>query len=819
MLIQTRLVIRRLLRAPVFTAIALITIALGVGANAAIFSVLEGVLLKPLPYDEPERLVGVWHTAPGIGLKELNQSPANYFTYRDENHSFEEIGLWAERSASVTGVGDPEQVRTLLVTDGTLKALRIRPLLGRIFAAQDDLPSSPQTVILTYGYWQRKFGGERSVVGRRILVDGKAHEVIGILPANFKLLYAKPLLLLPFQFDRAKIFMGNFSQKGLARLKPGVTREQANADVARMLPMVPEKFPPPPGFNVKLFEQARIGPNVRPLEKDVIGDVSNVLWILMATVGLVLLIACANVANLLLVRAEARQQELAVRAALGAGAKRIARELLVESVLLGFAGGVLGLGLAYAGIRFLVALAPAGLPRLDEISIDPPVILFTFIIAALSGVLFGLIPAWRYSGRRMEGALRLGGRAFSQGRERHSVQSALVVVQVALALVLVVGSGLMLRSFWAIRQVAPGFTRPEEIQTFRVAIPEAEVKEPDRVARTQEAIVRKIQEIPGVSAVGLSSTITMDGYDSNDLIFAQDRTYAPGELPPIRRFKFISPGFFATVGNPFIAGRDITWTDLYNKTPVAIISENFAREYWRTPQAALGKRIREGMKDDWREIIGVVGNDRDDGANKKAPTVVYWPLLMSKFWDQETFVNRELAFAVRTKRASTEGLLNETRQAVWSVDRNLPLAEVSTLQEIYEKSMARVSFTLVMLAIAGGMALLLGVVGIYGVISYSVTQSRREIGIRTALGATQRELIGMFVRRGLRLAAVGAVCGLAAAVAATRFMEALLFEVRPVDPLTYAGVTAAVVAIAALASYVPSRQVTGAAPSEALRAE
>lgn len=815
---QLKLIIRSLSRAPVFTAVTLLTIALGVGANTAIFSVIESVLLKPLPYSAPEELVGLWHTAPGIGMKVLNQSAANYFTYRDENRTFLELGLWSGGSSSVTGSGDPEQVPTLRVTYGTLAALRVRPLFGRVFSEHDDQPASPQTVVLTFGYWQRKFGGERSVLGRRILVDGQAREVIGVLAEDFHFLNAKPLLLLPFQFDRGKVLLANFSQMGLARLKPGVTLEQANADIARMLPMVLEKFPAPPGFNAKIFEAARIGPLVRPLEKDLLGDVSGVLWVLMGTVGLVLLIACANVANLLLVRAEARQQELAVRAALGAGSKRITRALLMESLTLGIAGGALGLGLAYAAVRLLVQLAPAGLPRIDEISIDVPVIVFAFAISTLAGVLFGLIPVWRYSGR-MHGALRLGSRSFSQGRERHRVQSALVVIQVAMALVLVVGSGLMLRTFWAIKQVPPGFTEPEHLQTFRVSIPEAEAKEHERVARMQEEMLQKVLRIPGVTAAGLSSSLTMEGNGSNGPIFAEDRAYAPNELPPIRRYKFISPGYFSTVGRPLMVGRDITWTDVYNRTSVGLISENLAREYWGSPQAAIGKRIREGTKDLWREIIGVVSDERDDGANKQAPTMVYWPLLMKQFFGRAEVSSRNIAFAIRTDRAGTEGLLKEVREAVWSVNRNLPLYEVSTLREIYDKSMARVSFTLVMLGIAGAMALLLGVVGIYGVISYSVTQSKREIGIRAALGATQPELVGMFVRRGLRLAGTGVAFGLAAAAASTRFMESLLFEVRPVDPLTYAGVAAIVVLVAALASYVPSRQVSAAAPIEALRAE
>lgn len=817
---RLREIIRRLSKAAGFASVAALTIALGIGANTAIFSVLNGVLLKPLPYHSPDELVGMWHAAPGINVPDLNQAPSNYFTYREQNRTLIDMGLYNNRSASITGLAQPEQVQTIYVTDGTLPILGIRPLLGRWFERKDDQPGSAKTVMLAYGYWQRQFGGESSVIGRRILVNGDAHEVIGVMPREFRFLDYKFSMLLPMQLDRNKTFLGNFSYRGLARMKPGVTAAQVNSDVARMLPMVFAAFPAPPGFSPRIFEQARIGPNVRPFAKDLIGDIGAVLWVLMGTVGLVLLIACANVANLMLVRAEARQQELAIRSALGAGWNRIAAELLSESALLGLLGGGVGVGLAYAALKLLVALAPAGLPRLDEISIDGRTILFALATSIVSGLLFGLIPVLRYAGLLPALNLRQGSRSFSQSRERHRVQNALVIFQVGLALVLVIGSGLMIRTFWALQRQAPGFTRPEQVQTLRIAVPESEVKEPESVARLQQAILEKLRQIPGVSDAGASTSMTMDGNHSNDLLFAKDRIYAESELPPIRRFKFISPGFFRTVGNPLIAGRDLTWTDIYNFTPVVLVSENLAREYWGSPAGALGKQIRESSKDDWREIIGVVGDELDDGANKKAPTIVYWPLMTKQFWGDAIHVVRSpMAFALRTPRAGSEQLAAEIRRAVWSVDPNLPVADVGTLEETYRKSMARVSFTMVMLALAGGMALLLGMIGIYGVISYSVTQKTREIGIRTALGASESQVVSMFVYRGLRLAVMGVVLGLAGAVASTRLMASLLFGVSALDPATYSAVAAAVIAAAIAASYVPSRGAARAVPLDALRAE
>src|SRR5579862_715960 len=414
---RLREIIRRLSRTPGFASIAVLTIALGIGANTAIFSVINGVLLKPLPYPKPNDLVGMWHTAPGINIPDLNQAPSNYFTYRDQNRTLVDMGLYNNRSASVTGLDQPEQVQTIEVTDGTLPILGVPPLLGRWFERKDDLPGSAKTVMLAYGYWQSKFGGERSVLGRRILVDGDAHEIIGVMPREFRFLDYKFSLLLPLRLDRNKTFLGNFSYRGVARMKPGVTVAQVNADVARMLPMVLAAFPPPPGFNAHIFEQARIGPNVRPFAKDLIGDVGSVLWVLMGTVGLILLIACANVANLMLVRAEARQQELAIRAALGAGSRRIAAELLSESVLLGLLGGAAGLGLAYGALRLLVSIAPGHLPRLENISIDPAALAFTFAISLAAGLLFGVIPVWKYAGPNIVTAIRAGGRSLSQNRQ------------------------------------------------------------------------------------------------------------------------------------------------------------------------------------------------------------------------------------------------------------------------------------------------------------------------------------------------------------------------------------------------------------------
>jgi len=819
---QLRQVIRRLSRAPLFTAITLLTLAIGIGANTVIFSVVEGVLLKPLPYRHSEQLIGVWHTAPGIGIKDLNMSPSVYFIDREQSTTLQDIGAYDGDSLSVTGIGDPEHVRGLDVTDGTLPILGVTPTLGRLFTRQDDSPGTPETVLLSYEYWQQKFGGAPSIIGRTITVDGKPREIIGVLPQGFHFLDQQDAaLVLPFQWDRNKTKLGNFSQRALARLKPGVTMAQANADMARLLPVVWRNFPAPEGFSASLFEKAHMAPNLRPLKKDVVGDVGNVLWVLMGSIVLVLLVACANVANLLLVRVEGRRQELAIRSALGAGWGRIAKELLFESLVLGVAGSLIGLAFAYGALRILVAIAPTGLPRLHEIGIDLPVLLFTLFLALFASLLIGAIPVIKYAGASLNSALREGGRALSQSRERHRARKALVVVQVALALVLLICSGLMIRTFRALLHVSPGFDAPNEVETFRFYIPETQIpdSQAERVVRMQQDIVDKLKAIPGVSSVSYSSAVPMDGYDTNDVLFAEDHAHSEGELPPIRRFKYISPGSFATLGTRLVAGRDLTWADTYGKRPVAIISENFAREYWHDPSNALGKRIRVANTDSWRDIIGVVQDVHDDGVDQAAPTTVYWPVIQEGFEGQKLELRRGVAFIIRSPRAGSEAFVKEVQHSVWAINPNVPLADVSTLGELYTKSMARTSFTLVMLCVAGAMALLLGIVGIYGVISYSVSQRTREIGIRMALGAQRATLTAMFVRQGLLLTSIGVGCGLVVAFIVMRLMSSLLFNVSPIDPLTYATITACVIASACFACYLPSRRAAAVDPANALRSE
>jgi putative ABC transport system permease protein len=599
-----------------------------------------------------------------------------------------------------------------------------------------------------------------------------------------------------------------------------VTIEQADADIARMLPVWANSFPAPPGYSTKIVDDARISPNLRPFKQDAVGDVGTVLWIVMGTIGVVLLIACANVANLLLVRAEGRRQELAVRVVLGAGRTRIARELLLESLVLGVTGGVIGLAVAHVTLRLLTWIGPVQLPRLDEISIDSTVLLFALTLSLLSGALFGLIPVLKYAAPQLSSALHAGGRTQTQGRERHRARSGLVVIQVALALVLLISAGLMIRSFQALRSVQPGFTNPGEVQTLRIFVPEGQVRDPEAVVRMQHAILEQIAGVPGVVSSSFAQSIPMDGRTGHDPIVAEHTTDADKVITRIRAYNFIAPGFFHTVGTSLIAGRDLTWTDVDNRRSVALVSENLARELWGEPAVAVGKRIREHLNSPWREVIGVVGDVRDEGIDKQAPTMVYFPIVLdSERPEKKTWVSRQIAFAVRSGRTGTDGFMEDIRRAVWAVNKDLPLADVRTLGEIYDRSMARTSFALVMLAIAGGMALLLGVVGIYAVISSSVAQRTREIGIRIALGARRSEVSALVLRQSVALTIVGIVSGLAGAAAVTGLLDGILFGVTPLDPATFLLVSLLLACIATLAAHIPAWRAARLDPMIALRQE
>jgi predicted permease len=815
--------LRMLAKNPGFAVVAVLTLALGIGATTAIFSVLDGVVLEPLPYPYPEQLVGVELSPLGVDASLRGFAPEDYFIFREQGRTFQDVGMYVEsdtdRDVNVTGFAEPERVHALHVTYSALSVLGIPAMLGRTFSAADDAPGGAPTAILTYGYWQQKYSSNPATVGKTIIVDGIARQIIGVMPRNFRFLDTRDLaLILPLQLDRNQTQLMNFDYSGIARLNPGATLEQAGADVARLIPVTFASFPPPPGVTLEGISKIRLSPSLLPLKQEVIGNVSTMLWVLMGGIGMVLLIACANVANLLLLRTEGRQNELAVRAALGASSRRIALQLLHESAVLGVLGSVCGLGLAWVALRLLVAFAPTDLPRVSNIGLNPTAVYFTLGVALLSTLIFGLIPVLKHT--RMRSAVAEGSRTLGLSRERHRARNVLVTVQVALALVLLICSGLMLRTFSKLTHVQPGFARPAELQTFRISIPSSDVPNDANVPRMEQQILDKLTAISGVSAVALSTAVPMNGDTYFHPLNAEDHQPSVAGAPsPARHFLFVSPGYFQTMGIPLLAGRDISWADTYNRVPVALISENFAREYWGAPAAAVGKRLRIRDVDDWREIIGVVGNVLDDGIDKPPRTDVYWPILLQNFDSQPMLVERFAIFVVRSPLAGAESLLSQIRQAVWSIDANLPLAGAYTMNHYYKNSMARASFTLVMLGIAGAMALILGAVGLYGVIAYSVSQRTREIGIRVALGAERRHVLGLVLNDGMLVILAGLAIGLAASLILTRFLASLLFGVSPTDPLTFASVALLLAAVALVACYVPARRAARVDPMVALRYE
>jgi predicted permease len=825
-LADLKLVLRRLKKSPGFAATILLTLAIGIGANTTVFSVVNCVLLKPLPYPNSGELVDLSLNAPGAGglasfASGLQLSPSMFLTFSENNKTFQSMGIWTSSRSNVTGVGQPHQVNAELVSDGVLQTLNVPATAGRWFTAADQDPRGAKTAILGYGYWQRRFGGDRGVIGRSIQVDAQTREIVGVMPRGFRMVDNDFDVMMPMAIDRSQLRLAPFGYSGMGRLKPGITPAQASADVARLLPLWMDSWSNGPGTNPHYYERWLISPNFQLLKKQVIGSVSNVLWVVMGTVGLVMLIACTNVANLLLVRAESRQQELLIRSALGAGRARIARELLVESVTLGLMGGVLAVGVAYAGLRLLTAIGPADLPRLSEISLDGGSLLFALLLSVFSGLFFGSIPVFRYARARAATALMGNSRTASASRSRNRSRNVLVVAQVAMALVLLVSALLMIRTFAALRTVDPGFSDAAHVQTVGIWIPDLLEPDAEQVTRTQNEIAGRIAAIPGVTSVGFAGGVPMEGFDPNwDELRVEGKNYEGGE-PPLMLFNYVSPGFFGAMGTRIVAGRDFTWDDNYNLRNNVVVSENFARDSWGSPAAAVGKRVRQFTNMPWQQVIGVVEDVRQHGLDQPAPAILYWPaMLMSPYTRPPTIDGpRAVRFAIRSNRAGTEGFLHELQQAVWSVNPNLPLASVQTMRDFLSKSLERTSFTLVMLAIAGSMALVLGVIGIYGVISYSVSQRTREIGIRLALGAQKSELKWMFVRSALALTGAGVVIGVCAAAGLMQLMKSLLFSVSPLDPVTFVTVPLVLAVAAMVASYLPARRASAVDPVEALRVE
>lgn len=803
---------RALLRAPGFAMVAVLTLALGIGATAAMFSVVNGILLRPLPYPEQDRLIELVHEAPGAGISRMLASPAVYFGYRDHSRTFESVGLWDWDSSpvTVTGLGDPESVRSIEVTHEVLGVLGATPALGRSFQASDDTPGAAPTAIISHAYWQRRFAGA-SPVGRTLIVDGTVREVVGVLPEGFRFFDYPADIVYPMQLVRSEASFPQGNGRGLARLRRGVTIDEANADVRRMIPLINAEF----GTPGPVFDRMQFGPNLRPLKQMVVGNLGSTLWLLMGTIGLLLLIACANVSNLVLVRTQSRQPEISLRTALGARWTDIARVVLAENLMLGLAGGAVGVALAYVALPHLLALGGDALPYVMSVGIDLRVLLAAVAASLLATFAAAAIPLVRFARPRTQLAesLRDDTRRVAGGREGNRARHTLLVAQVALALVLLVGCGLMIRTFVTLRQVDPGFQDPSGVQTFQLTLPVMTADPqagPGPAVRMQHAIAERLARVPGVESAAFTSAndgLPLDGDGRTAGVFIDGKDVGDIQPSPTTEIQFASPGFFEAMRTPLVAGRAFEWSDVYQQRPVALVSENFARAEWGSPAAALAKGIRMGRTAPVLEIVGVVKDVRHNGLNEPAPETVILP---PSARDTATFV-------VRSERAGTSAFLDELRRAVWSVNGDLSLASVQTLGEMYDRSMARTSMTLRLLAITGAVALALGLVGVYGMVSYAISQRQREIGIRLALGASYGEVRRMFVRGALVLAASGVCVGLAAAAVLTRFMESQLFGISALDPATYLAVALLLVASAGLASYLSALRASAMDPVEILK--
>jgi putative ABC transport system permease protein len=814
---QLVLVWRKLSRTPGFSVVAIFTLALGIGANTAIYSVVHAVLLEPLPFERPQELYGLWHTGHGLGIPQVEQSNTTYTVYHDESESFSAMGLYqADFSMSLTSEGEPVRLGAASATASLFDVLGVSALVGRTFMESEDDAGAADVVLLSYEMWRGRFGGDPNILGRTLTLDSTPWEIVGVMPASFAYPRGDTQIWIPHVITSEELGKANFSYDAVGRLKPGVSVEAANAELAGLLKRMPEMYPGE--LTAGLLESAQLTPYLSPLLEDIVGNVSQVLWILLGTVGFVLLIACANVANLFLVRAEGRQRELALRTALGASRGDLVQYFLTEALALSLLGGIVGVGLAGLALRVLIGMSPDNIPRLAEVGLHPQVLAFTAVVSLVSGLFFGLIPVIRYRRPNIVGAINEGSLRASSGRETNLVRSALVVAQIALALVLLIGSGLMARSFWELKNVHPGF-EPNNLLTLRMSLPRAEYPEPEDAAGFYQRLFSELSALPGVTGVGgVSKLPTTDGQNNSGLVL-EDFPLTPDEIPPIVRTNYATPGYFQTLGIPLREGRGFELRDHEQQTGAVIVSADFAKTHW--PDAsAIGRRVAPGLPVEdmkWYSIVGVVGDVRDDGLAQDAPAMVYFPVigLGGEFGD---WTIRTMSVALRTS-SDPMSLAPAAREKLWALDSRLPLISVRSGDALLAASTASTSYTMILLGISASVALLLGTIGIYGVISYIVSQRTREIGVRMALGAGRADVNRMVVGQGLRLALLGVGIGLAGALAATQLMSSLLFGVSSRDPLTFIVNATLLFVIAGVASFIPAWRASGLNPVKALHYE
>ena len=810
-----RLLLRRLAASPGFTAVSVLTLAVGIGANLAIFSVVNAVLLRPLPFPEANRLVILRHAAPRlVQMTELPMSGPLYHLYARELRTADGVMLFGTSETSFTGPENPQRVASSLVTPSFFEVLRTAPRLGRAFTDADSRPDAPAVMMLSDRLWRMRFGADRQVIGRIVDLDGDRAEIIGVMPAGFAFPETDTLLWRPHERNESRGQLGSFGALGVARLADGQTLAQLQTELAALTSNLVELFPDESAAPVLV--NAGFRPLVAPLREWVVGDIQATLWILLGAVGFLLLIACANVANLFLVRAEARHRELSIRVALGAGRARLVGSTLLESLLLGVGGGLVAVPLAFVAVRLLVRFGPDNLPRVQEISLDGEVLVFAAALAILAGLSFGLLPAWRAAAVLASGTLAEGPRGASLGRDRHLARRGLVIAQIALALTMLIGSGLAVRSFQRIAAVDPGFD-PDEVLTFRVALLDSRYDtDTARLAFVHE-LQERIAGLPGVRAAAATSSTPLSGQLNGSGHSLEDRPLADGEVPPLFMTKTVSPGYFDTMRIPIIEGREFDRLDEARTDRVAIVTSSIARQYW-PGESALGKRLRsggppEGDDQGWFRVVGVVGDVRETGVQHDATDVVYYPMTAQN----NRGVPRGLSYVLRTDRV--EPIVGRATETVHTVDPNLPVSDIATYATILRRDRATPAFVMVLLIIAATFALLLGAIGLYGGISYLVAQRQREIAIRLAIGAQLADIRRLILVEAGWMALAGTAVGLTAAVVLTRRLQALLFETTPLDPVVFAAVSTMLVGVCLLASWLPARRAARVEPVTALRAE
>ena len=814
--------LRGVVHRPGFSAVVIATLALGIGATTAIYTLLDAVVLRPLAYANAESLVYINHPVPGIETNaQWRMSRAGYFFFRRTSKSLDNIAVYNQSELSLVSPDGAERVRVGRISDNFLDVVGARPLLGRAFVAADNLPNAPPVVIIGYDFWRQRFNADPGIVGRTMNLSSATYQVVGVAPPKLHLPDFQVQLWVPHELDPNAPAVNQHSYDAIARLAPGVSVAAAQAEAARLTAQLPEMFPRAysPGF----MSSSRFSVLVTPLRDIVIGGISRTLWILLGAVAIVLLIACANVANLFLVRAESRRREVALRSALGADRLQLAGHYLAESVLLALIGGVLAVGLAWAAVRFLIVLNPPSIPRLSELALGWRPMMAALALSLGAGVVFGLLPLTRLVASGGDASmLREGGRSQTASRRQLSARSTLVVAQMALAVVLLAAAGLMLRSFQRLRAVHPGLDA-SGLLTFELSLPwsryGSRVPGPEgylTVFRFHQELVRQLAALPGVTTVGMATSLAIKDGDGCALVFVKGRDLTRETAPCVGNI-LAGPGYFSTLGIP-VRGRTPTWADMEEKNGSVVVSKAFADHMW-PGEDPIGKELRpNGSGDPWYRVVGVTGDVLTRGLDQPASEIVYYPMIPrdgAPLWQAPTYVT----VAIRTRADDPLSLTPAVRRIVSTMDREVPIANAQTMETIVAHSRAKTTFAMLLLAIAGGMALVLSAVGIYGVISYTVSQRRGEIGVRMALGAHAGQVGRMVVGQSLRVAGVGIAIGLAGALATTRVMQSLLFNVSPTDPATLASVTVVLVILGAAAAYAPARRATKVDPVEVLRGD